>query len=60
MRTGKTITRYTGAADKGWHSTLPDMKSASFDNTYYRAILPIPKVEVDANPLIKGQQNKGY
>ena len=60
MRTGKTITRYTGAADKGWHSTLPDMKSASFDNTYYRAILPIPKVEVDANPLIKDQQNKGY
>lgn len=60
MRNGKTITRYTGTADKGWHSTLPDMKSASFDNTYYRAILPIPKVEVDANPLIKDQQNKGY
>lgn len=60
MRNDGTITRYTGAADKGWHGTIPDAKSISFNNTYYRAILPIPKSETDANPLIREQQNKGY
>lgn len=60
MRTGKTVTRYTNENDKGWHGTIPDSKSISFDNQYYRAILPIPKKECDANPLISAQQNPKY
>ena len=32
----------------------------SIDRTFYKAILPIPKSELDANPAIKPQQNPGY
>lgn len=34
--------------------------SRKFDRTYFRAILPIPVSEVNANPVIAQQQNKGY
>lgn len=30
------------------------------DRTFFRAILPIPQNEIDANPLIAAQQNPGY
>ncbi len=32
----------------------------SIDRTFYKAILPIPKGEMDANPAIASQQNPGY
>lgn len=35
-------------------------RTISIDRTFYKAILPIPKAELDANPAIKLQQNTGY
>ncbi len=35
-------------------------RTISIDRTFYKAILPIPKSELDANPAIKPQQNSGY
>jgi len=35
-------------------------RAISIDRTFYKAILPIPKAELDANPAIKLQQNTGY
>lgn len=35
-------------------------RTVSIDRTFYKAILPIPKSEIDANPAIAGQQNSGY
>jgi len=32
----------------------------TIDRTFYKTILPIPQVEIDANPAIKSQQNPGY
>jgi hypothetical protein len=32
----------------------------TIDRTFYKTILPIPQVEMDANPAIKSQQNPGY
>lgn len=61
MRNDKTVTRYTGESDKGWHCNIPlTANSHSFTNTFTRAILPIPKAEMDANTAMKGQQNPGY
>lgn len=35
-------------------------RTVSIDRTFYKAILPIPKGEMDANPAIASQQNTGY
>jgi len=35
-------------------------RTISIDRTFYKAILPIPKSELDANPAIASQQNSGY
>lgn len=59
MRNNETIVRYTNETDKGFHYTLIP-ESQKFDRTYFRAILPIPVSETDANPNIAKQQNPGY
>ena len=59
LRNGKQVVRYTNDTDQGFHLAL-DAASRSFDVDYFRAILPIPKNEVDANPNIAAQQNPGY
>ncbi|MDR0333489.1 MAG: RagB/SusD family nutrient uptake outer membrane protein [Dysgonamonadaceae bacterium] len=59
MRNNKTVVRYTNDADMGWHLALI-AASRSFDVNYFRAILPIPEVEISANPNIQSQQNPGY
>lgn len=59
MRNLRTITRYTDKSDQGWHLTLP-ANARSFDYTFSRALLPIPKTECDVNPIIRNQQNPGY
>lgn len=59
MRNNETIVRYTSAADKGWHSSLKD-EARSFNRDFYKALLPIPQNEIDANPAMKEQQNPGY
>lgn len=35
-------------------------RAKSIDRTFYKAILPIPKAELDANPAIAKQQNPSY
>lgn len=35
-------------------------REKSIDRTFYKAILPIPQNEIDANPAIAAQQNPGY
>lgn len=61
LRNNLTITRYTDeAVDMGYHYSLAQANSRSFDRTYYRTILPIPINEVNANPEIAKQQNPGY
>ena len=35
-------------------------RGVSIDRTFYKAILPIPKSELDANPAIATQQNPNY
>lgn len=35
-------------------------RTVSIDRTFYKAILPISKAEMDANPAIASQQNTGY
>ena len=59
MRNNKEVVRYTSIDNQGWHMSLV-AESRKFDNTYFRAILPIPKKEVDANPVLREQQNPGY
>lgn len=59
MRNGKEVVRYTSPAAQGWHYALVT-ESQKFDNAYFRAILPIPVAERDANPVIRDQQNPGY
>ncbi|MDO5571805.1 MAG: RagB/SusD family nutrient uptake outer membrane protein [Bacteroidales bacterium] len=59
MRNNKQVVRYTSEYNKGWHVTL-NADAQSFDNTYFRAILPIPKKECDANEVLRKQQNPGY
>ncbi|MFV0537332.1 MAG: RagB/SusD family nutrient uptake outer membrane protein [Dysgonomonas sp.] len=60
MRNNQTITRYTSEANRGRHYILTVAESRQFDRTYFRAILPIPLVEVNANPTIRLQQNPKY
>jgi starch-binding outer membrane protein, SusD/RagB family len=59
MRNNETIVRYTGKADRGWNAPL-DSHSMSYDRTYYKALLPIPQAEIDANSVIAKQQNPEY
>ncbi len=59
LRNGKNVVRYTSDANIGWHLPL-SAESRSFDVNYFRAILPIPSDETNANPVIKAQQNPGY
>lgn len=59
LRNNETIVRYTNDTEKGFHYSLVG-ESQKFDRTYFRAILPIPASETDANPEIKKQQNPGY
>ena len=59
MRNNETIVRYESENDKGWHYSLIE-ESRKFDRTYFRAILPIPISEVNANSVIAKQQNPGY
>lgn len=58
MRNNQTIVRYTDEKHIGYHYPLSEAKSQRFDRTYFRAILPIPLSEKDANEGI--QQNPGY
>lgn len=59
MRNNETIVRYESQDNIGWHYALNE-DSRKFDRTYFRAILPIPVSEVNANPVIAKQQNPGY
>lgn len=59
LRNNKQVVRYTSDTDMGWHLPL-SKESSSFDLTYFRAILPIPQDETNANPVIRAQQNPGY
>lgn len=59
MRNNQKVIRYTSEADRGYHGILQPA-SQQFDVTYFRAILPIPKSEIDANSAIANQQNPGY
>lgn len=55
LRNNKTIERVGTSHSK----VLPDYaKSLNWDN--FRVVLPVPKYEVDSNPLIKDQQNTGW
>ncbi|MDR3134100.1 MAG: RagB/SusD family nutrient uptake outer membrane protein [Prevotellaceae bacterium] len=42
-----------------WPAVIPH-RSGSVDRSFYKAILPIPQAELDANPAIVSQQNAGY
>lgn len=59
MRNNETIVRYTETSNRGRHYPL-NKESQSFGNTYFRALLPIPIAEVNANPILRAQQNPGY
>lgn len=59
MRNNKIIIRYTDDNNRGRHYILKK-ESQQFDRTYFRAILPIPVVETNANPVIAAQQNPNY
>jgi starch-binding outer membrane protein, SusD/RagB family len=59
MRNNETIVRYTRTADQGWNAPLKSY-AMSYDRTYYKALLPIPQSEIDANAVIAKQQNTGY
>lgn len=62
MRNNETVIRYTNASeggDMGLHYTLIP-ESQQFDRTYFRTLLPIPVAEVNANSVLRGQQNPGY
>lgn len=55
MRLNKTITyndEFGGIAVQGREKTI--------DRTFYKTVLPIGQDEINANPGIKAQQNKGY
>ena len=59
MRNNETIVRYEDENNKGWHYSL-NADSRKFDRTYFRALLPIPVSEVNANSVLREQQNPGY
>lgn len=55
IRTDKTITfndEHVGVALQH--------REKSIDRTFYKAILPIPQTELDANPALAAEQNPGY
>lgn len=54
MRLGLTITR------TGGDHFLNNIDLVSPNWNDYRAVMPIPQAEIDANPNIKGHQNPGY
>jgi tetratricopeptide (TPR) repeat protein len=56
MRLNKTIT----FDDSLLGSAVITHRGATVDRTFYKAILPIPQSELDANPAIIPQQNPGY
>lgn len=56
MRLNKTVT----FDDSLLGSAVITHRDASVDRTFYKAILPIPQAELDANPAIVPQQNTGY
>lgn len=58
MRNGLRCERFYDGKP-GWHVPLTEA-SRSFDHTYFRTLLPIPKSELDANATLAGQQNPGY
>ncbi len=53
-RNGKEINRMPN------YNYILIKESESFDANYFRAILPIPLSEINANPTLKDQQNPGY
>ncbi len=55
MRNNKTVDR---TLRYGYPSLSKE--STVFTRDYFRAILPIPKSEIDTNPVIAKQQNPGY
>lgn len=59
MRNNETIVRYEDENNKGWHYSL-NKDSRKFNRTYFRALLPIPVSETNANSVIAKQQNPGY
>ncbi|MDR0962292.1 MAG: RagB/SusD family nutrient uptake outer membrane protein [Mediterranea sp.] len=59
MRNNETVVRYTDNNDRGFHYILKE-ESQSFNRTYFRALLPIPVSETNANPVLREQQNPGY
>ena len=41
-------------------SVIISHREKSINRTFYKAILPVPQNEIDANPAIAAQQNPGY
>ena len=58
MRNGLRCERFYDGKP-GWHVPLTDA-SRSFDHTYFRTLLPIPKSELDVSAALAKQQNPGY
>ncbi len=56
LRNNMTITRQ----NPSWGYIFTENASISYDNDYYRALLPIPISELNANPSLRNQQNPGY
>jgi hypothetical protein len=56
MRLNRTIT----FDDSLLGSAVITHRGPTVDRTFYKAILPIPQAELDANPAIVPQQNTGY
>jgi len=56
MRTNKSIT----FNDEIVGTVSSSIRPKTIDRTFYKAILPIPKAELDANPAIAKQQNPEY
>lgn len=59
MRNNEKVVRYTNDDNRGRHYLLTE-DAKEFDRTYFRAILPIPIIEVNANSTIAKQQNPDY
>lgn len=55
IRTNKTIT----FNDEHVGVTMSH-REKSINRTFYKTILPIPQVEINANPGLEAQQNPGY
>jgi hypothetical protein len=55
LRNNETIVR-----SGGWHIPNLITEVQSYNRDYFHAILPIPRYEIDANPVIRDQQIPGY